>query len=53
MEDFDYEQEALNDIDYRSNNKGPWKKIYFLGLTENDCFTIRQCRIHTVSIDTD
>ena len=28
MEDFDYEQEALNDIDYRSNNKGPWKKIF-------------------------
>lgn len=28
MEDFDYEQEELNDLDYRSNNKGPWKKIF-------------------------
>lgn len=28
MEDFDYEQEALNDLDYRSSNKGPWKKIF-------------------------
>ncbi|MDE7105625.1 MAG: ABC transporter ATP-binding protein/permease, partial [Anaeroplasmataceae bacterium] len=28
MEDFDYEQEEINDLDYRSNNKGPWKKIF-------------------------
>lgn len=28
MEDFNYEQEALQDMDYRSNNKGPWKKIF-------------------------
>ncbi len=28
MEDFDLEQEGLNDLDYRSNNKGPWKKIF-------------------------
>ncbi len=28
MEDFDLEQEELNDLDYRSNNKGPWKKIF-------------------------
>ncbi|MDE7263285.1 MAG: ABC transporter ATP-binding protein/permease [Anaeroplasmataceae bacterium] len=28
MEEFDYEQEELNDLDYRSNNKGPWKKIF-------------------------
>ena len=28
MEDFDYEEESLNDMDYHSNNKGPWKKIF-------------------------
>lgn len=28
MEDFDLEQEELNDLDYRSNDKGPWKKIF-------------------------
>ena len=28
MDDFDLEQEELNDLDYRSNNKGPWKKIF-------------------------
>ncbi|MDE6655438.1 MAG: hypothetical protein K2J85_00430, partial [Anaeroplasmataceae bacterium] len=28
MDDFDYEQEEINDLDYRSNNKGPWKKIF-------------------------
>ena len=28
MEDFDIEQEELNDMDYHSNNKGPWKKIF-------------------------
>ena len=28
MDDFDIEQEELDDLDYRSNNKGPWKKIF-------------------------
>lgn len=28
MDDFDYEAEEINDLDYRSNNKGPWKKIF-------------------------
>lgn len=28
MDDFDLEQEELNDMDYRSNDKGPWKKIF-------------------------
>ena len=27
MADYDVEQEELDDIDYHSNNKGPWKKI--------------------------
>ncbi|MDE7161709.1 MAG: ABC transporter ATP-binding protein/permease [Anaeroplasmataceae bacterium] len=28
MDDFDLEEEEINDLDYRSNNKGPWKKIF-------------------------
>ena len=28
MDDFDLEQEEINDMDYHSNNKGPWKKIF-------------------------
>lgn len=28
MDDFDIEQEEINDLDYHSNNKGPWKKIF-------------------------
>ena len=28
MDDYDIEQEELNDLDYHSNNKGPWKKIF-------------------------
>ena len=28
MDDFDLEQEELNDMDYLSNDKGPWKKIF-------------------------
>ncbi len=28
MEDYDYEAEELNDMDYKSKNRGPWKKIF-------------------------
>ncbi|MDE5714538.1 MAG: ABC transporter ATP-binding protein/permease [Anaeroplasmataceae bacterium] len=28
MEEYDYETEELNDMDYKSKNKGPWKKIF-------------------------
>lgn len=28
MEEYDYEAEELNDMDYKSKNRGPWKKIF-------------------------
>lgn len=28
MEEFDIEEEELNDMDYHSSDKGPWKKIF-------------------------
>lgn len=28
MDDFDIEEEELNDLDYHSSNRGPWKKIF-------------------------
>ena len=39
MDDFDLEQEELNDLDYRSNNKGPWKKIFKTVLKQRKIFT--------------
>ena len=38
MDDFDLEQEELNDLDYRSNNKGPWKKIFKTVLKQRKIF---------------
>ena len=38
MDDYDLEQEELNDLDYRSNNKGPWKKIFKTVLRQRKTF---------------
>ena len=38
MDDFDLEQEELNDLDYHSNNKGPWKKIFKTVLKQRKIF---------------
>ena len=38
MDDFDLEQEELNDMDYRSNDKGPWKKIFKTVLRQRKIF---------------
>ena len=38
MDDFDLEQEELNDLDYHSNNRGPWKKIFKTVLKQKKIF---------------
>ena len=38
VDDFDLEEEELNDLDYHSNNKGPWKKIFKTVLKQRKVF---------------
>ena len=38
MDDYDLEEEELNDLDYRSNDKGPWKKIFKTVLKQKKIF---------------